>query len=181
MLFLSFLFSHSYFALAAFLSVAIHESGHIIAAKILRINLTECKIDIYGAALSTASFDFSYGDEIFLCICGPATNFFTAVICIPIYHVVNCDFLLYFIFSSFSLASLNLLPVKGFDGGRIFNSLLCLITDAYKAERVTLVVSFIIILLLWIVSVYLMLIARSNLSLFIFSISLFIKIFVREN
>ena len=181
MLFLSLLLSHSYFALAAFVSVTIHESGHLIAAKILNIDLTECKIDIFGAALSPALCDFSYKDEIFLCICGPAANFFTSVVCVPLYHFTDCDFLLYFILSSFSLAILNLLPVKDFDGGRIFNSLLCLISDTYKAEQITLSVSFVVILLLWIVSVYLLLIARSNLSLFVFSISLFVKIFVKEN
>ena len=47
MLILSLLLSDHNFALAAILSVIIHECGHIFAARLLKINMRECKIDIF--------------------------------------------------------------------------------------------------------------------------------------
>lgn len=181
MLFLSLFISHSYFAVCVLLAVVFHELGHILAANHLKINLSEFKIDIFGASLSPASNDFSYKDEIFLCICGPLSNFLTSLLILPLWQILKHESLLYFVLASQTLALLNLLPIRGFDGGRIFYALLCLMTDTYVADRILYVISFICILTLWIISVYLLLIARSNLSLFVFSISLFFKIFVREN
>ena len=180
MLFLSLVISHSIFAICVLAAVILHECGHILAAKCLRINLSECKIDIFGASLSPESNDFSYKDEIILCICGPLSNFFTSLIALPFLLSSNHEALLYFILASLSLAILNLLPIKGFDGGRICQAILCLITDPNFANTVISVISFICIFILWLISVYLLLITRSNLSLFVFSISLFIKIFVNE-
>ena len=181
MLFLSLLISYSYFAFCVLLAVIIHELGHIVSAKYLKINLSECKVDIFGASLSPESNNFSYKDEIFLCMCGPMFNFISSAFVLPFWFYSKYDTLLYFILASLALALLNLLPIKGFDGGRIFHALLCIISDQDKANTIISVISFLCILFLWILSVYMLLIARSNLSLFIFSISLFIKIFVKEN
>lgn len=181
MLFISLLLSHSYFALAALLSVFLHELGHIIVAKILKIHLAECKIGIFGAALTPEASDFSYVEEIFLCLGGPLANLLTAATVLPFFVLTKNTVILYFIISSVSLALLNLLPIKGFDGGRILYSLLCLLFDITAAERSLSVCSFITVLILWFVSVYFLMIANANLSLFIFSISLFFKLFVKEN
>ena len=181
MLFLALFISHSYFALASLAAIILHECGHIFAAKTMKIKMSECKIDIFGAALTPLSNDFSYKDEIFLCICGPAANILTALAVFPYCLFTQNKVTLYFILASFSLALLNLIPIKGFDGGRIFFSLLCLLSDIDVAEKVLSAVSFICILILWIMSVYFLLMARSNLSLFVFSISLFVKIFLKEN
>ena len=181
MLFLSLLISYSYFALCVLLAVFFHELGHILAARYLKINFSELKLDIFGASLSPVSNDFSYKDEIFLCICGPLSNVITSFLALPILLLLKHDSVAYFILASLTLAFLNLLPIRSFDGGRIFSALLCLMTDTRISHIITSAISFIFILLLWMISVYLLLIARSNLSLFVFSISLFIKIFVKEN
>lgn len=181
LLFLTLLFTHSYFALSALTAILIHESGHIIAAKKAKIKMSLCKIDIFGAALTPTSNDFSYSDEIFLCICGPALNFFTAAVALPFYFVTESSVVLYFVLASLSLGLLNLIPIKGFDGGRIFMAILCLLTDIYTADKILSAISFICIFILWVLSVYFLLVSGSNLSLFVFSISLFLKIFVKEN
>lgn len=180
MLFLSLLISHSYFALASLLAVIVHELGHIIASKLCGIQMRECNIGIYGAGLTPYSTSYSYKEEIILCICGPLINIISAVALIPVYGVIQYPIVLYFILSSFILAALNLLPIKDFDGGRILYSILCLIKEPVFAEKAILFVSFVLIILLWLISVYLLLISGANLSLFIFSISLFTKIFVKS-
>ena len=181
LLFITLFITHSYFAISALIAILIHETGHIIAAKKLKIKMTLCKIDIFGASLTPASNDFSYLDEMFLCICGPALNFFTAAVAMPFYFITKNTVVLYFVLASLSLGLLNLIPIKGFDGGRIFMATLCLLTDIYMAEKILSVVSFICIFILWVMSIYFLLMSGSNLSLFVFSISLFLKIFVKEN
>ena len=181
MLFLSLVIYHSLFALCVLCAVIIHELGHIFAAKHLNINISECKIDIFGASLSPEFNNFSYKNEIVLCACGPLFNIFTSLAIMPFWLLTKQEYLLYFILSSLTLALLNLLPIKGFDGGRICQSILCLISEPHLANRSITIISFVCILVLWLISVYLLLIARSNLSLFVFSISLFIKIFLNES
>ena len=181
LLFITLFITHSYFAISALIAILIHETGHIIAAKKLKIKMTLCKIDIFGASLTPASNDFSYSDEMFLCICGPALNFFTAAVALPFYFITKNTVVLYFVLASLSLGLLNLIPIKGFDGGRIFMATLCLLTDIYMAEKILSVVSFICIFILWVMSIYFLLMSGSNLSLFVFSISLFLKIFVKED
>ncbi len=181
MLFLSLLLSHSFFALAAFLSVLIHELAHIAAAKLLKIRLTECKIGIYGAGLSPDSKQFSYKDEIFLCFAGPVSNYISILLLLPLYLYLKNDFLLYFLLSSLILGTLNILPIKSFDGGRILYSILCIFKDPFLAETTLSVISFLLIFIIWCFSVYLLLVAGAGLSLFIFSLSLFSRFFVKEN
>ena len=181
MLILSLLLSDHNFALAAILSVIIHECGHIFAARLLKINMRECKIDIFGAALTPSSSDYTYKKEILLCLGGPSINIFSAVLVALFCNNIHNNFITYFIFSSIVLALLNMIPIKGFDGGRILFSVLCLILDIVKAERIIGLVSFVAIFLLWIISVYFLMIAKSNLSLFVFSASLFFKIFINKN
>lgn len=180
MLFLSLLLSHSYFALSAFLAVMLHELGHLFAAKFRNIRLRECKISIYGAGLIPESSCFSYKDEIVLCAFGPLVNFLSAIICIPLYLSSHNEIIYYFSVSSLSLGVLNILPIKDFDGGRILYSLLCLFNNSIIAEKVLKIISFIFIFSLWCLSIYLLLIANSSLSIFIFSLSLFVKIFINE-
>ncbi|MBQ8848823.1 MAG: M50 family metallopeptidase [Clostridia bacterium] len=181
MLFLSLLLTHSYFALAAFVAVTLHELGHIFVAKLCKIKFSECKIGIFGAGLTPISSDYSYKNEILLCLGGPVANIICAVVAILVYSFFVNEFTEYFILSSLILALSNLLPIKDFDGGRILYSLLCILKDPYIADRALSAISFVIIFLLWIISVYFLMIASANLSLFIFSLSLFFKLFIKEN
>ena len=181
MLFLSLLISHSRFAIASLLSIFIHECGHVLAAKLLKIDMRECKIDIFGASLTPNNSNFSYWDEILLCLCGPAINIVTGLLTFPFLVRISDNFPTYFFLASLALALLNLIPIKGFDGGQILSALLSIIFNVTISEQIMTVISFISIFLLWIISVYFLIIAKSNLSLFIFSISMFVKIFIDEN
>lgn len=180
MLFLSLLITHSYFAVAALCAVLIHELGHILIAKIRNIKFAECRISIFGAGLTPCYNDYSYTDEIILCIGGPAANIITAFLMLFLFAGSKNEIILYFIVSSITLALFNLMPIKDLDGGRILYSLLCICNDPYRSERILSVISFILIFIFWIISVYFILIAKANLSLFVFSISLFTRIFIKK-
>lgn len=171
--------SHSLFSLAALLAALSHELGHLLMAKACGISMRECRVGLYGAGLEPAEALYSYSQEIFLCLAGPLVNFLFGSLLL-ILPLPPSDFLTYFIFSSFSLGTLNSLPIRGFDGGRIFCALLSHFLSPRLVGRIVDVLSFLFIFLLWSLSVYLLLRTASSLSLFIFSLSLFGRLFITD-
>ncbi len=178
MLGLSLLLSRSLFSLAALLAALFHESGHLFAAKICGIRFGECKVSLFGAGLFPDETLFSYGQEIVLCAAGPLFNFLLAAALTPFYLKTHPAFLQYLIFSSLAFGFLNLLPIRDFDGGRILHALLSLRFSQRIASVMLSILSFLFIFLLWSISIYFLLRASASLSLFIFSISLFCRIFM---
>ncbi len=168
------LFAPHYFpALAA--AVAIHELGHMIAARICKIHLKELRLGLLGASLCPESSLFSYKKEIALCLCGPLASILSAALAVHIFGMSNDNI---FVLSSLALGILNLLPVKDFDGGRTLYALCCLFMSALGAERVLKISSFLVLFCLWSFSLYLLLRVGSSLSLFVFCLSVFAKIFI---
>ena len=158
-------------------SVAIHESGHIIMARLCKVPLYELKLGIFGAALSLADNVFSYKSEILICSGGPIFNFISAFVVWRFITVFDTSL---FVMSSIALGALNMLPIVSFDGGRIFLSLLSLRLSPKLSGAIMSTISFIIIFTLWCLSVYLLLRISSSLSLFVFSSYLFAKIFIKD-
>ena len=171
--------THSYISIAALLAAALHELGHIIAAKICHIPLGELKLGIFGAALTPRSLLCSYKKEIMLCIAGPLVNLISALLLFLLFDLN--EFLSLFISASLFLGILNLLPIYDFDGGRILFCLLSAKLSPKLTFQIIKAISFILIFTLWSLSVYLLLRLSSSLSLFIFSLSLFAKIFLSQS
>ena len=156
------------------LSVYIHELGHILAAKIRKIKLSEMKLDIFGAVLYTQKHDFSYIDEILLCLGGPVANFISVMFCI------SAGYKGFFYLSSLAQGILNLLPVYGFDGGRILCALSAMFLGTKISDMICKITSFVILLFMWWISVYLLLRIGATLNLFVFSMIMFSKIFISK-
>lgn len=171
--------TRSYLAVAAILAAFLHELGHLTAAKLCNIPLKELKLGIFGAAIVTESTLCSYEKETLLALSGPLVNIFSAATLALVFKETG-EFFTYFLNASLFLGILNLLPVYEFDGGRI---LFCAISrraspeTALKALKAT---SFIVIFSLWSLSVYLTLKLSESISLFVFSLALFAKIFLSQ-
>ncbi len=179
---ISLFLSHSYLSLLALLAAALHELAHIGAARLCRIRLCELRLGIFGAALQTYENISSYLGEILTALAGPLFNIVSGVAICLLWgaHLAEHEFLMMFAFSSLFLGTLNLLPVKDFDGGRILYCLLEYCFSPRVAISTLKLLSFTVILSLWLLSVYLLLRLGASLSLFIFSLALFAKIFVTE-
>ena len=167
---------------ALFLAVFIHESGHLLGARLCNIPIKELKLGIFGAGLCPKDSLISYKKEIILCALGPLANFLSVFIARVIFPTpfLESEFCGNFLASSFALGFLNLLPIESFDGGRIFSALLSLRLTPKTSGAIMSVVSFIIIFILWSLSVYLLLRLSFSLSLFVFSSYLFAKIFIKD-
>ena len=175
---LSLLLSHSLFSLAAVLAALCHELGHLLAARILGIGFREFRVGLYGAGLEPSGELFSYGQEILLCLAGPLTNLTLALLLWKMPHPL---FVSHFIFSSLALGILNLLPIRGFDGGRTLQALLLFFFPPRTVRGILNLLSFLFVFLLWSFSVFCLLRIAATLSLFIFSLSLFFRLFVNVN
>ena len=172
------LLNPSPFSLAALCAALLHELGHIAVAFLCSIRLRECKIGIYGAGLMPDSGLYSYRKECLLCLAGPLFNLLCGTLGALLLWDSDLPFLHAFTLTSFSLGILNLLPIRDFDGGRVLYALLCCRLPPDSAGRLLSGFSFCCVLTLWMLSVYLLLRFSSSLSLFVFSVSLFCRIFI---
>jgi stage IV sporulation protein FB len=154
---------------AAFLSIALHELGHILLARRLGLGLKGVRILPAGL---TASFDetlCSRKYSIIISAAGPATNLLLAAMSLPALLILPGlkDRLTYFFLSNIYLACFNLIPAIPLDGGRILQELLSdrigLITAGRYLRRLAVFLSAVFLLL----GVYQLLISRINFTLFI--------------
>ena len=180
LLFLALLMTHSLFSFASLFAALLHELGHFLAAWACRIRMKEFSLGLFGAGLTPSGDLYSYSDEIILCLGGPLSNLLFGSVSLLFLPHFSSPLLSAFAFSSFGYAILNLLPIKGFDGGRIFRALLLFFLPIALTEKLISILSFFCVFSLWSLSVYLLLRSASSLSLFIFSLSLFARLFLSE-
>lgn len=169
--------------LAALTAAFLHELGHVAAARLLGVPLRSFSLDILGARLDLGERVITYRDELLIAAAGPAANLATALALYP--FISLCDgatrlFVLAMTAASVGLALLNLLPVVGFDGGRILSCLLSFVFEPSRVYRVCRALSFFCVFSLWSASVYLLLKTAGGLSVFVFSASLFCRLFVSD-
>ena len=163
--------------LPCLLSAAFHECGHILASKLLGIRLEEMKLDLFGARLSVSSREISYRAEFLLCAAGPLFSLLLALLC----SFWGSDTYVFFRNlrdSSLFLGLLNLLPVRGFDGGRMLSALIALLGSPFSADLIERLFTGFFLIILWGIAVYLLLITGGGLTLFVFSVGLFCKVFL---
>jgi len=176
MLIMSYIVTRDIYTLVTIIAATIHELGHVFAAAALKIRIGEFKLGVLGARLRVSDGIYSYSKEAILCAAGPFINFLTALFAFLLFP--KNEIMTIFIFISIGLGILNLLPIRSFDGGRIFEALLLRALVPDIAKKILDCLSFFIVLFLWLVSVYFLLKYSSSLNLFIFSSSLFCGLFV---
>ena len=175
-------------------AAAIHEAGHLIAAKALKIKIKGIGFDYSGLRIHIDAKVTAYTSEIVLAAAGPIFNVLSAGIgcLIAKNNLVDGNYFFeevtrfvssgepslvgssgFFIVVSCVQAAINLLPVKTFDGGRILYCLLATIYEDRTAEKVLSFTSSVFAFALWTVSLYLMLKLSRGLGIYIFATSIF--------
>ena len=157
------------------IAALIHECGHLIAARLLRIPLGGLRMSFLGARLEVSGRMLSYGEEWLLCAAGPFVSLCAAALVALFWKygawapAFSC--------ASLVLGLLNLLPIRTFDGGRMLESLLSYLGGERLAGRGMILCSFFFLFLLWATAVYFLLRAGDGLSMFCFSLALFLRFF----
>lgn len=165
-------------------AVILHESGHLLCAKILKIEILSFDLSLLGARIKTKR-ELSYFDEMIFALAGPLMGFlgfaFTFKIALAgILHPFCKDFLFPFSMLSLCLSIFNLVPLSSLDGGRILKCLLSLIFPLDIAEKIMSFFSLLTLLSLWMLSVYMMLKIANGVPMFIFCLIFFSKCFIRN-
>ena len=166
--------TRAYLSLAAMLAAFMHEMGHLIVAKCYGVKIRELRLDIFGAALTPEKAFCSYKKEIAVAIGGPLVNMLFALFGTAFFEGGGAFFDM-LVASSFFLGTLNLLPINDFDGGRILRCLLSYFFSVSVADAVCAAASFVILIAMWMLSVYMMLQFGATVSLFVFSFALLCK------
>ena len=161
---------------ATLLAAALHECGHLLAARVLGIRLRLLELDIPGARLTLAGALPSYAAEGWLAAAGPFASFLLAFCISPL----NGAFFNALFASTLSLGLFNLLPVADFDGGRVLAALLAPRLGQQVTNTVCLTASYLSIFFLFSLSATLLLRFGENLSLAVLCASLFARIFLFE-
>lgn len=159
---------------ASVLAAALHECGHLLAARLLHIPLRLLELDLMGARLYPASAIPSYRAEAILAAAGPLCSILLAV---P-FLSTRIPFFVALRTATLSFALFNLLPIEGFDGGRILFSLLASRFGENGARRVLLVSSYLSLLFVFALASCLLLRYGEDATLAVLSASLFARLFL---
>ncbi len=118
-------------AIVTLLSVALHETGHIVALLCFKAYPEEITFGIFGIRILQNKCKLSYSDEAVVVLCGPAVN----IVLFVIFGVLNYTFenQILLIISAVNLVVgiFNLLPVLPLDGGRA----LLVVLNSFFSEK----------------------------------------------
>lgn len=191
----SMLVSDSAAVIAVYLAAALwHEVGHLLAAKILKIGISEIKLGFSGARIVTDERLTSYKSELLLSLAGPLANILGCGAVVGVFCMLGegikgaaesaetflrspradlRGILAFFALSSVIQAILNLLPVKTFDGGRILYCAAADLIGEGAGERILTVTTAFSALILWIFALYLMIKIGGGLGIYVFAACVF--------
>ncbi len=161
---------------ATLLCVAVHECGHLLAARWMHIRLQLLELDLPGAKILPVGQLPSYLSEGLLAAAGPFFSLLLFCVCAP--HA--SPFFGNVAAITLCLALFNLLPIYDFDGGRMLHALFAGTLGDRTARLVLCASSYICLLLLFSLSACLLLRYGQNMTLAVLCASLFAKLFLCE-
>ena len=160
-------------ASAAFL----HELGHILAAWGWGVPMRGMRLDLFGARMELGG-QISYRTELAVAAGGPLVSLLAAALAFPLGSAWGGASL--FAAVSLGLGLLNLLPVRGLDGGRMLSCGLSLLLGERAADLTLRLTTGLALGSLWLLSVYCLLRLGETLTLFTFALCLLIRLLTDE-
>ena len=167
------LFDRQGILLPTLLAAFVHECGHLLAARLLKIPLRSLSLDFLGARLSVSGRLLSYGEEWLLAASGPLFSLVGAVLGACLWSA--SPFFISFSCASLLLGLLNLAPIRSFDGGRMLGCCLSLFLEPEQSDRVLQWSSCFCLLFGFAAATYFLLRAGEGAAFFFFSASLFFR------
>lgn len=108
---------------ASLLAVLFHEAGHLAVMKKLKCQPKLVKLSAAGILICGNSYCTS-DENILISLAGPFTNFIFCGLFYLVYTLSNSVLILCFAVVQFAVGLLNLMPVKGLDGGTVLYCIL---------------------------------------------------------
>lgn len=149
-------------------AMALHEAGHLIALYATGGGMCGVRFRLAGMEMLRAPGLRSYLSDAAVSLCGPACSLIGALgLLCPTPRMQT------FAAASLLLGLLNILPIRTLDGGEALYALLCRRTGPERAARTARRVSFLFVIPLWMLAVWIMLMTGGNFSLFVLTVCLF--------
>ena len=160
----------------------IHELGHYFASSKLGYKLNKITLMPYGAIIKGDISNLKYKDECKIALAGPFINLLTACVFVALWWFIPeiYAFTDLVVFTSTTLAVINLLPCYPLDGGRFLFATLALFYPRKKAKLIVQILGCIFASLLFFVFIY-SLFTTPNLSILFFSLFMFFGVFGASN
>ena len=162
-------------AAMSFLAAALHEVGHLVAARLLKIPVGSMRFDLLGARIDVKGRILSYGEEWLLCASGPLSSLLFSLV--GSFFWSHGKLAVAFSCASLLLGLLNLLPIQTFDGGRMLECALLSFSSPKQTSDILRGCTFLFLWLLWAFSAYLMIKIADGITLFFFTITLLARFF----
>ncbi len=143
------------YALFLFAAVALHECGHLAAFLMLGEALPLFRARQFGFLMTPKSAFLSYPREIAVAAAGPLLNLLTAAALIPALRAGGSEANFCFFAINLLTAFFNLLPITGFDGGRILSALSALLLPPRAAAFLSAALSLLFSLLFYFLTLFL--------------------------
>ena len=107
-----------------FLSVLVHELGHALVARRLRVPILGIDLHFFGGAAKMGRMPTSPREEILIAAAGPAVSLAVALVALLLHLATQIGPIAYLAAINLVLGLFNLLPALPMDGGRILRALL---------------------------------------------------------
>ncbi|MBE6670607.1 MAG: hypothetical protein E7593_00210 [Ruminococcaceae bacterium] len=169
-------YNFSLVSILPFFAALLHEIGHVVAMKLCGEKITTITILPFGIDIKKAPSVTSYKSDLFICSAGIITNILLIVIFKTLPQTPNTTL---FITSNYLLIFVNILPIKSLDGGQFLEKIISIKYNISTAENVLTITSFIFILLLGSVAVWLLFSSSYNFTLLLMCMYLFCGIFLK--
>ncbi len=155
--------------LAALVSVAFHELGHVALLRLFNRRAQEIRLELWGVSLRPDA-PLSYGQEIVTTAAGPAMSFLLAVLsawAANLQAARGAPASGLYLMAGFSLVFcvFNALPVYPLDGGKVICAAASALLGPDTAEKILCVTSCAVIAALLIAGAAVLIITRVNFSL----------------
>jgi stage IV sporulation protein FB len=160
-------------ALTVAAAALLHELGHIAAAWGWGIPIKALRLDLFGARMELWGL-IPYRAELAVAAGGPLVSLLAVSFALSLGGHRAGAYL--FAAVSLGLGGLNLLPVRGLDGGRMLFCLLAMLLGERAADVILRVTTGLALGGLWLLSVYALLRAGEALSLFAFALCLLLRL-----
>ena len=108
---------------ASLLAITMHEAGHVFAMKLVKCPPVEIKFGIGGISMIGYSFS-SFSENMVVSLSGPLSNLLLFLILWCVGILSDCYEILVFAAVQLLVGTVNLLPVKGLDGGTVLKLML---------------------------------------------------------
>ena len=161
------------YLLFLFAAALLHETGHLFAFLVCGERLPAFSARAFGFLMTPRGPSLSYGRELFIAAAGPLFNLLAALSLIPALragHSPDASFCFFAL--NLLTAALNLLPIAGFDGGRVLRCGLFLLFSPRVAEGIADAASALFVTLFYFFALFLFAVAGGG------SLSLLLSLFL---